>query len=316
MNIYAGFDLGGSRLRGVLCDRRGEMLGFRESVTGPSAGGIVDAMAEMLENLAAAASVSLKTLRSIGIGSAGSIDKARGRILFAPNIPCLVNYPLVKNLEKRTGARVFLENDAAVALTGVWWKGDGNRFRNWVLVVQGTGLGGGIVIDNRMYTGQSGNAMELGHMSIDVNGRPCRCGRKGCLELYASGTALEEYTAAQLDSGRKSSLVEYRARGTLRAAVIAEMALRKDAVALDAFGEMARYLAEGLTNIVNLFNPEAIFFGGGLSEASRLYLPQVKKIVRRLALPGFREHIEFISVKNQSLVPAMGAAKHAMDSLV
>ena len=251
----------------------------------------------------------------MGIGCAGTIDKQRGLINTSPNITALNGYPLAKNISKKTGYRVLLENDATAALIGTWWKGDGSKYRNWIMITLGTGVGGGVIIDNKVYTGQSGNAMEIGHLSIDYHGRECPCGNRGCLELYCSATALVKLTRALLNDFSQSSLHKRLEEEKLTAKLIYEEALNKDQLALKALDETATYLGYGMVNVINLFNPEAIIFGGGLSQAHKFWLPRVKKIVQKRVLPGFKENVQFIVLKNQSIIPAMGSARIALDAI-
>ncbi len=309
-SLYLGIDLGGTRIRGVIAGVSGEILGFRESLTPGPAPEIDEAVAGMTESLASDAGVSVRSLGGICIGSAGSLDRKAGMILFAPNLPSLVRWPLTENLERRTGAPVFLENDAFAALTGVGWKGEGGRYRDWILILQGTGLGGGAVSDNRAVRGRFGSTMEIGHMTVDMDGKECRCGNRGCLELYASGTGLVDI---ERDIRRETGHTGGAGEREPTARSVAERARKGDAAALKAFSVLTRYLAAGVMNLVHLFNPEAVIFGGGLSESHDLYLAGVAAAVKEKALPGFRENIDFLPVGDRSKIPALGAAKLAMD---
>lgn len=313
--MFAGIDLGGSHIKGILTDAKGNTLSFKEIDTPSPKNDIETGILNLIEVLATSASVSKIDIQAVGIGSAGSIDKKKGMIITSPNIPSLNKYPLAKNIEKKTGYRVFLENDATVALIGSWWKGEGSKFRNWILLTLGTGIGGGVIIDNKIYTGQSGNAMEVGHMTIDFEGRQCACGSKGCLELYASATALVNYADSLLKQYPASSLHERIKEKELTAKLIHEEARNKDELSLKVYNDISEFLGYGVANLVNIFNPEAIIFGGGLSKAFKLMLPQIKKTVQKRALPGLKENVQFIAMKNHAMIPAMGAAKIALDAL-
>jgi len=313
--MYVGIDIGGTNIKGVLTEKTGKIMSFKEVSTPGSAVEFEEAVNKLVETLATSATVSKIDIMAIGVGSAGSIDKSRGMIITSPNIGYMRRYPLAAKIEKITGKKVFIENDATIALIGCWWKGTGSRFRNWIMMTLGTGIGGGVIIDNKIYTGKSGNAMEVGHMIIDHHGRECPCGNTGCLERYASATALVETTASYLKKFKKSSIHKRIKTEELTAKMIFEEALGKDELALKVFGEISYYLGVGVANLVNLFSPEAVIFGGGLSSAHKLILPTVKKIVKERALPGLKEHVQFLSAKNQSMMPALGAAKIAIDSL-
>ena len=313
--MVVGIDLGGTIIKGILTDKKGVTLSFKEVDTPQSAREIEKSILKLVETLATSASVSKIDIQAVGIGSAGSIDKKRGMIIQSPNIPGLNKHPLAKNIERKTGYTVLLENDATSALIGTWWKGDGSKYRNWIMITLGTGIGGGVILDNKIYTGQSGNAMEVGHMTIDYQGRDCPCGNKGCLEQYCSATALVKYTNSLLNEFPSSSLHQRMEEGKLTAKIIYEEAVRKDEAALMAFEETATYLGYGMVNLINLFNPEAIILGGGMSDAHKLLLPVVKRIVQKRALPGLKEKVQFIVLKNQSIIPAMGSARIALDAV-
>jgi glucokinase len=312
--MYIGIDIGGSTIKGMISDRSGKELGFQQIVTPKTAKDIDLGVYGLIETLAASASKSKASIRAICIGSPGPIDRKRGAIIQAPNIPGFNNHPIVKNIEKRTGVGVLLENDATVALVGAWWKVVGSRYRNWIMLTLGTGIGGGLVIDDKMYTGISGNAMEVGHMSIELNGKVCGCGGRGCWERYASGTALVELARIKLSKGNHSSIHGRIKNEEFTPLLLYEEALKKDMLALEIFEEYAAYLGIGIANLINIFNPEAILIGGGISRSHRFILPIIKKIANQRALKGFRENVRYIPLKEPDKIPSYGAIKIAIDS--
>ncbi|HOD16018.1 MAG TPA: ROK family protein [Spirochaetota bacterium] len=311
--MFAGIDIGGTRIKGVLTDHSGNELSFKEIETPKTAKDIDEGIGRLIETLATSATVSKIDIKAIGIGSPGPIDKEKGTILKAPNIPSFNNHPIVKNIESLTGARVYLENDATVALAGAWWKENVSRFRNWIMVTLGTGIGGGAVIDNKIYPGQSGNAMEVGHMSIEFNGRACPCGNRGCWERYASGTAMVDNAGTHLKKHKGSAILARTKQEPLTPLLIFEEAMNKDAAALIILEEYAEFVGVGIANLVNIFNPEAILVGGGVSRAHKFILPVVKQVVNERALKGFKGHFQLLPVQEPSKVPAFGAAKIAID---
>lgn len=311
--MFVGIDIGGTNIKGVLTDRSGKELSFKEIETPKTAREIDESIGGLIETLATSASVSKIDIKAIGIGSPGPIDKEKGAILKAPNIPAFNNHPIVKNIEGLSGAKVYLENDATVALAGAWWKENVSRFRNWIMITLGTGIGGGAIIDNKIYTGQSGNAMEVGHMTIEYNGRECPCGNRGCWERYASGTAMVENAAAHLKKHKGSSLLTRMKQEPLTPLLIFEEAMNRDAAALVILEEYAEFVGIGIANLVNIFNPEAILVGGGVSRAHRFILPVVKQVVNERSLKGFKGHFQLIPVQEPSKVAAFGAARIAID---
>jgi glucokinase len=313
--MFVGIDIGGSKIKGILTDRSGKELSFREIETQQTAKEIDDGIIQLIETLATSASVSKIDITAIGIGSPGPIDKDKGLIIKAPNIPSFSNHPIVKNVEHLTGARVFLENDATVALIGAWWKENVSKFRNWIMITLGTGIGGGVVIDNKIYTGQSGNAMEVGHMTIDYNGRECPCGNRGCWERYASAPAMVELARSYLKKNKQSSLNSRLEKEELSALMINEEAVKKDDTALKILEEYATYVGIGIANLINLFNPEAILIGGGVSRAHKFILPAAKQVVNDRVLKGFKGKCTITPVEEPKKVPSFGAAKIAINAM-
>ena len=310
--MFAGFDIGGTNIKGVITDENGNILKYQYTGTPPSAKDIDKALAEMTSTLAASASVSEDQIQAIGIGAAGSIDRNRGIVITSPNIPSWKNYPICRNVEKLTGIKVYLENDATAACAGVWWHNIKDKYSNWIMLTLGTGIGGGAVIDDRLFTGQTGSSMEVGHMSLDPEGPLCPCGNRGCFELYSSATALVKNVKSRMGSFPSSPLNGLDEK-ELTAKKIYEEALNGDTLALEGFEYVSKYLGIGIVNLINIFNPEAVIIGGGLSQASKLLFPGMKKIVKERAMKGLKENVKFITVKEQSMIAALGAAKIARD---
>ncbi len=313
--MYIGIDIGGTNIKSVLTDKNGKILCSGDIPTPESTKKIDTGIISLIETLAADAKIDKNGIMAIGIGAAGSIDRKKGITINSPNILCWKNYPLAANIEKMSGIKTFLENDATVACAGFWWENEGKQFKNFVMVTLGTGIGGGAVIDGRLFTGQNGSSLEIGHMTIDVNGRECTCGNRGCLEQYASATALVEYTKSNLKKYKSSTLHERMAREELSAKMIYDEAVKNDELSVKSIEYISFHLGAGIVNIINIFNPEAIILGGGLSKAHKLIIPIVKKTVSERAMKGMKEGIKIIAVKNQSIIPALGAAKIAMDRL-
>ena len=158
--------------------------------------------------------------------------------------------------------------------------------------------------------------MEAGHMTIETEGRPCLCGNRGCFERYASASALVEYVEARLKKEKKTApLRKAHDEGTLTAKVIYGEAKKGDELALAAFKEIGTYLGIGIANLINLFNPEAVILGGGLSKAHDLLIPEIREVVKERALQGCKEGVKYLPIKDQSRIPALGAARMAMDAL-
>lgn len=312
--MYAGIDIGGTNIKAVITNREGKLFDSGKVRTPATADGINDAIIGLIRGLTEKHGSRMTSLHAIGIGAAGAIDGKKGVIILSPNIQAWRNYPLARVIEKKTGVRVFLENDATAAVLGEWWIGHGKKFRNWIMLTLGTGIGGGAVIDNKVYTGQSGSSLEIGHMTIDYRGRPCKCGNTGCLERYSSATALVQTAKRMLRKKEDSSLCARIKTEPLTARMIYEEAVGGDTLALRAMEEISFYLGVGIAGLVNIFNPEAVIIGGGLSRAHRLIYPTVKRVVDERALPGLKDNVKYLVMKNEDKTPAMGAAKVGIDS--
>ena len=313
--MFTGIDIGGTNIKAVLTDSTGKILSSGDCPTPDTPGNIDSAILTLIDSLAATAGINRDMINATGIGAAGSIDRMKGTVILSPNIPCLKNYPLTANIEAATGIKTFLENDATVACAGFWWEKEGRKFRNFFMVTLGTGIGGGAVINGKLFSGQNGSCMEIGHMTVEIDGKKCACGNRGCLEQYSSATALVDYTKSHLKKYRNSSLHKRIEKEKLNAKMISEEAMKNDELSVRAFDEISYYLGTGIANLVNILNPEAVVFGGGLSKAHKLIIPRVKKIVNERAMKGMKEKVKSIAVKNQSIIPALGAAKIAMDRL-
>ncbi|MCU0847406.1 MAG: ROK family protein [Spirochaetes bacterium] len=313
--MYIGLDIGGSAVKGVLADGNGRLLGFAEINTPGKIKEFEQDIIKLVDSLTVMASIGKDGIKCIGIGAAGSIDRKRGVIIKSANIRFLDGYRIVKKIEKSTGIKTVLENDATAAAMGVWWVEGGSRYSEWILMTLGTGIGGGLFIGNSIYTGSSGNSMEIGHMTIDYNGKKCNCGSSGCLERYASATAIVESAESLIGEYPSSSIIKRTMNEKLSSRIIYEEAMNKDRLALRVFNEASTCLGYGVANLINIFNPEAIFFGGGLSGAREIMMPVVKKTVKKRIMPGMGTSTKYIVIRNFKTTPALGAAKIAMDSV-
>jgi glucokinase len=310
--MFAGFDIGGTNIKGVATDENGKILKYIDTSTPSTAKGIDKTLADMILTFTSTVSVTKEEVQAIGIGAAGSIDRNKGIVITSPNIPAWKNYPICRNIEKLTGKNVYLENDATAACAGVWWHNIKDKYSNWLMLTLGTGIGGGAVIDGRLFTGQTGSSMEVGHMSLDPHGPLCPCGNRGCFELYSSATALVKYVRSKMKSFPSSTLILLDEK-EFTAKRIYEEALKGDLLALEGINHVSVYLGIGIANLINIFNPEAVIIGGGLSQASKLLFPKMKEIIKERAMKGLKENVKIIAVKEQSMIAALGAAKIARD---
>lgn len=218
----------------------------------------------------------------LGIAAPGPVDPRAGVVLLAPNLPGWRNVPLASRLQAVTGLPAVLGNDANLAALGEARFGAGRGVRNLVYLTVSTGIGSGVIVDGSLLIGEHGAAAEAGHMTIWWNGRPCHCGNRGCLEAYASGSALVERALEAMGAGRASSLS--RQEGELDAVAVSQAADQGDALARELVGEAGTALGLGVRNLLHLFDPSLVIIGGGVSHMGRLLWDSMRQVVESDAL--------------------------------
>ncbi|HEU5375909.1 MAG TPA: ROK family protein [Ktedonobacteraceae bacterium] len=235
---------------------------------------------------------------AVGVGAAGQIDREAGVILDAPNLG-VHNLNLSELLGKQFGKPVAVGNDVEVATLGEYYYGSGRGYKNFICVFVGTGIGGGIFLDGQRYTGLTGTAGEIGHMPIDAGGRVCGCGNRGCLEAYASRTAITRAIMAEIHHGRKSVLADEAAQQLkqgetiIRSGLLADAIKQNDALTIEIVTEAADYLGYGLGGVINLYNPECVILGGGVIESIDLLFERAcsRALTVALSQPARRTRI-------------------------
>ena len=275
---YLGIDLGGINVAAAVVDEEGRILG-RHSRPTPheTAERVAEEMANAALSAVEDAGLTLGQIASLGIGSPGAIDPTAGQVLYWCNLD-FDHVPLGRLLEDKLHLPVYLENDANAAALGEYAAGAGRGSASMVAITLGTGIGGGAVLDGKLYTGFNYAGMEVGHFVLEYNGRPCNCGRRGCFEAYCSATALIRQTRAAME-GHPDSLL-WRA-GSLEAVegrtVFAALALGDPAAR--AVVEYQQYLACGIASLINIFQPEVFCVGGGVANAGETLLAPVRDLV-------------------------------------
>jgi len=224
----------------------------------------------------------------VGVGAPGPLDTKRGIVLLTPNLGW-VNLPLRQIIHERLGLPAALDNDANCAVLGEWWMGAARGTRNAIGITIGTGIGGGIIVDGKLYHGASDCAGEIGHTTIDTEGRRCKCGNYGCLEAYASGPNIAMRAVEELKAGAVSRLADY-VGGDLRqvtAQTVYQAAHDGDQLALEVVNDTAKFLGVGIANLLNVFNPEVVVVCGGVTLAGdRLFDPLRREVARRAFKPA------------------------------
>ena len=292
-----GIDLGGTNIVvGVMHVDGGDVLALRSAPTQAQLGaeGVVGRIVALAEEAIAEVMQATGAARThfagVGIGAPGPLDRARGLVIVAPNLGWR-DFPLCERVSSALGLPAVLDNDANCATLGEWWIGAARGARHVLGLTIGTGIGGGLVIDGRIYHGASDVAGEVGHASIDSNGRRCACGNYGCLEAYASGPAIAERAREALAVGEASMLPAMVGGDVARitAQTVYDAAEQGDALARLIVGETAKFLGAGVASLLNILNPEVVVIAGGVTRAGEALFEPLRAEVRRRA---FRPAVE------------------------
>lgn len=280
--FYLGIDLGGTNIvAGVVDDNFNIIAKGKVKTNSPRpAEQIVDDMAQAAKIAMDNAGLKISDIKYCGVGSPGSIDAETGTVLTANNLKFDM-VPLKQMLESRLNCSVFVANDANAAAFGEMLAGAGRGTSNFVAITLGTGVGGGVIIDNKILTGCNGAGGELGHTVIVVDGEQCSCGRKGCWEAYASATALVRQTKEAMLNNQDSGLWEL-VGGKLdkvSGRTSFDGMRNGDKIAKAVVDNYVKYVAVGLVNMVNIFQPEVICIGGGISNEGETLIGPIREIL-------------------------------------
>jgi glucokinase len=316
-----GIDLGGTKIRSVVANAAGDMLGEDVRPT-ESEGGVAVVLCRMVESAQAAVAASgltMPTIVAAGVTAPGTVDFDEGVLYQPPNLHGPgwdVGVPLARLLADRLDRPVFLENDANAAAYGEWRHGAGIGLRHMIYLTVSTGIGAGLILNGQLYRGADGAAGELGHMTIDVNGPPHNCGMVGCLEVLASGTSIARMAHEAVAAGRSEALARLAAQtGQLTAHEVDIAADAGDPAAKEILARAAGYLGVGLANFINIFNPEAIIVGGGVTRIGRQFLEPAFALAKTRAfhLPAQRVRLEPAALEGRAEV--LGVSALARDSV-
>jgi glucokinase len=284
-----GVDLGGTNLRTALLSADGEVLERSRETTRASEGwrNVVDRLVREIEGQRRNAAGRGLQVAGVGVGAPGVIHADTGVVVKSPNFPDWNNLPLRKLLEDALSLPVVIENDANAAALGEQWRGAGKNISSMILLTLGTGVGGGIVLDNRIWHGADGMAGEIGHLTLIPEGRQCSCGNRGCLEMYASARGIVRSYQDALQAAGKTS------PAAMTAASVYDAARTGDRLAADVMRDMGRMLGIALASLINIFNPERIVLGGGVKDAWPLFIDAVREEVaaRAFEVPARRSEI-------------------------
>ena len=317
MKKVLAFDLGGTKFAFGVVAENGEVLGSDKIETLAKQG---PEQAIQRVNLAAQSllqKLNIKPAELIGIGiaSPGPLDISKGCVDGSPNLPGWSGYSIEKGLSTFFSLPARIDNDANAAALGEYKFGAGKNKKNMVYITVSTGLGGGVIVDGRLMRGANGNAAELGHLTLNINGPACPCGANGCFEMYASGTAIARRTREAIQAGASSQILNLA--GSLEEITTHHIlaALQKeDELAKKIWNETTEYLGRGLAVVINTFNPELIVVGGGVTAAGDLLFTPVREKALRYAFPRLAAVCSIVPAGLGSNVGVVGAAACAFEA--
>ncbi len=306
---FLGIDVGGTNLRGKLISESGKVTAEASILSEAHLG-----ISTLMDNLASiVGEFAEHRVSAVGIGIPGSVDRRTGLLVQAPNVAYVKNFPFTKELLRRTKkfTSVFIENDASCAALGEYRRGVAKNCSSMVMMTLGTGLGGGIILDGKLWTGEDGFAGEIGHMAVDPTGEICACGSRGCLETLVSQRAVIRSVRAQPKLARKMEEIEE----TQIPKRLARLAACGDKHAVNIWKNLGKNLGVGISILVNVLNVKTVVVGGGLSAAWDFFIDNTLEEVTTRTLRGPATGLE---IKKSALggdAGVIGAAYLAQDGL-
>lgn len=314
--VVLALDIGGTKLAAGVVTGDGRVLSRAiipaRAQEGPWS--MIERHIELGRQVVAEAGIEWSGLAGIGIACGGPLDPEAGIILSPPSLPGWDRIPLVDTVSERLGLPTAVENDATAGALAEWWFGAGRSrgVNDLIYLTISTGIGGGLVLGGRLYTGVAGNAGELGHLTVHYDGRQCGCGRRGCLEAYASGTNIAARAREAIETGEPSSL---RDAPTVTAKEVAAHALAGDPLAVRIWDETMAMLGSGLANVLDIFNPALVVLGGGVTRVGDQLLVPVRDAALRDAMGPARDAADIILTELGTEHDVMSAAVVAFERL-
>ena len=288
-------DVGGTKVLGVIFNKKKEII-YRLKKRSKSEGGesadvesvIVNVVEEMLKE----SGIKKSQVNAVASCAPGVIDQDKGIVLFTPNLPWR-DYDMKGSMEKKLGLPFYVGNDVNLGVLGEFKYGAARGYKNVIGFFVGTGMGGGMILNGKLFTGNQFKAAEYGHMILDPEGPLCGCGQRGCLEAFSSKQGMSGYVRQQVSRGRKSMLAEAVADGVFRSKQLKRALEANDAVAMEAVDRACHYLAVATGNMINTISPDLVVYGGGIIESEGdLFLDKIKAEVDRYCMPTIRSTVE------------------------
>jgi glucokinase len=305
--FYLGIDMGGTSIKIAVVDDKANIL--EESSLDTD----IKAQPKKVINDIVNACKILKyygKVKSIGIGIAGDIDFKKGIVRFSPNLPRWKNVPLKKEIEKTTKKTVLIDNDANTACIGAFWLDLKSKSDNMICVTLGTGVGGGIIVDKKLYRGNTGTAGEIGHMTLEVNGNKCNCGNLGCAETYIGAKYLVNRAVELMKTKSSKNILKLSGNNNsnITPKILSAAAAAGDLTAKQIWSEAGEKLGVLLANIINFFNPDCIVLCGGISKAGEELLKHANKQIKSRAFKSAADSCKIVISKYTNKLGVVGAA--------
>lgn len=316
---YIGIDLGGTNIKTSIFSTSFKKISESRISTKAHLGS-AEVLQRMLTSITALLDrehIDNSDIQGIGIGVPGLLDIERGISKFSPNFPSWNNAPVAHWFEEQLQVPTFIDNDVRVNLYGEWYYGAGKGKKDVVLLTLGTGLGAGVIMDGHVLYGATGSAGEIGHMNMYRNGRSCRCGSSGCLGRYVSAIGMVQTLNDKLQAGEKSIITQWINDdcNKITAKMISEAYDKGDTAAINTMHETGEILGYGLVNIINLYNPELIIIGGGMSSAGERLLATARSIVSTHALQISQNVCSIVAADLGDSAGMLGAAIYANERI-
>jgi len=289
-------DVGGTKVLGAIFNEKDEIiyrLKKRSNSEGEGSADVEKVIISVVEEMIKKSGIDPKTLNAIASCAPGVIDQDRGIVLFTPNLPWR-NYDIAGAMKKKFGVPFFVGNDVNLGVLGEYKFGAAQGYKNIVGFFPGTGMGGGLILDGKLFTGNQFKAAEYGHMTLDPDGPLCGCGQSGCLEVFSSKRGMSDYIRQQVGRKRPCMLAEDVANGGIfRSKRLKKALAAKDEVAMEAVDRACHYLAIATGNMINTISPDLVIYGGGIMEAmGPLFLEKILKELDRYCMISIRPTVD------------------------
>ncbi len=307
MEMFLGIDMGGTLIKLAIVDGKADVVEDASVYTDINAAPktVIKNIANIIKNFK-----NYNKVKSIGVGIAGDVDYKKGVVRFSPNLPKWKNIYLKKELEKLTGKTVYADNDANTASIGAFWLDIKNKADNVICVTLGTGVGGGIIINKKLYRGSNGTAGEIGHITVEAKGRKCNCGNSGCSETYIGVKHIVK-EAVDILKTKKSKYIMKLADNNIKnitPKLLSQAALKGDVVAKQVWNNVGEKLGILLASLINIFNPDSIVLCGGISNAGNLLIAPAKKEIKARAFKTSADNCKIVISKYTGKLGVVGAA--------